>query len=151
MSDDVELRRATDADAEAVAEVRLASFADALPTVRPGHDDADVRRWVRDELVPGTECWVADDRGEVVAMMALTPGWIEQLYVATAHQGRGIGSRLVRLAQDRADGPLQLWTFQVNDRARAFYRRHGFRESELTDGATNEEREPDVRLEWEPS
>ena len=41
---------------------------------------------------------------------------------------------------------LQLWTFQVNDRARAFYARHGFREVELTDGATNEEHEPDVRL-----
>ena len=54
----------------------------------------------------------------------------------------------MELAQRESGGALQLWTFQVNVRARAFYRHHGFREVELTDGRANEEREPDVRLEW---
>jgi ribosomal protein S18 acetylase RimI-like enzyme len=131
-----------------VADVLLASFADALPTVRRAHDDADLRGWVRERLVPSTGCWVAVAGGDVVAVLALVPGWIEQLYVAPGHQGVGIGSRLVELAQRESGGSLQLWTFQVNTRARSFYRRHGFREVELTDGSTNEEREPDVRLEW---
>jgi GNAT superfamily N-acetyltransferase len=148
----VGLRRAVDADAAAVAEVWLASFSDALPTVRRAHDDADVRRWVAAHLVPATECWLATDDDEVVAMMALSPGWIDQLYVVPGRQGRGIGAQLVRLAQGRAVaegwGSLQLWTFQVNASARVFYVRHGFHEVELTDGATNEEREPDVRLTW---
>ena len=60
-------------------------------------------------------------------MMALSPGWIDQLYVVPARQGRGIGSALVRRALERQaeEGwePLQLWTFQVNTRARAFYAR----------------------------
>ena len=64
-----------------------------------------------------------------------------------AYQGRGVGSALVRLAQESPDA-LELWTFQGNVPARAFYARHGFREVELTDGATNEEHEPDVRLLW---
>ena len=49
---------------------------------------------------------------------------------------------------DSAPG-LQLWTFQRNAVARHFYERHGFRAAELTDGARNEEVEPDVRYVWE--
>jgi GNAT superfamily N-acetyltransferase len=144
----IEIRRATGADADAVADLWLTSFDDALPTVQRPHDDDHVRRWIRDHLVARTEAWVAVRGGEVVAILGLAPGWIEQLYVAPGHQGSGVGGRLVGFAQERADDELQLWTFQVNARARAFYRRHGFREVELTDGATNQEREPDVRLLW---
>ena len=39
----------------------------------------------------------------------------------------------------------------MNEPARRFYRRHGFVEVGRTDGARNEEREPDVRLAWEPT
>jgi len=147
---EVVLRRATQADAGAVADVWLASFHDALPTVQRAHDDDEVRGWIATHLVPSTECWVATVDDEVVAMMALSPGWIDQLYVVPARQGRGIGSALVLRALERQaeEGwePLQLWTFQVNAGARGFYARHGFHEVELTDGATNEEHEPDVRL-----
>ena len=148
--DEAVLRRAEAGDAGAVADVWIASFSEALPTVARAHDDEDVRGWVARHLVPATECWVAEVDGEVVAMMALSPGWIDQLYVVPAAQSRGIGAYLVRLALQRAADEgwesVQLWTFQVNTRARAFYARHGFREVELTDGATNEEHEPDVRL-----
>jgi GNAT superfamily N-acetyltransferase len=85
-------------------------------------------------------------------MMALKPGWVDQLYVAPDRLGEGIGRRLLELAKSRADADgLQLWTFQVNDRARRFYERNGFIEAELTDGSGNEEREPDVRYVWRPS
>ncbi len=151
-SDVLELRRAGADDARAVAEVWIASFSDALPSVRRAHDDAEVRGWVAAHLVPATECWVATLGGEVVAMMALSPGWLDQLYVVPGAQGHGIGSALVDLALRRGEEEgwetVQLWTFQVNGPARAFYARHGFREVELTDGATNEEHEPDVRLIW---
>jgi GNAT superfamily N-acetyltransferase len=85
-------------------------------------------------------------------MMSLKPGWVDQLYVAPDRLGEGIGRRLLELAQSRAgaDG-LQLWTFQVNERARRFYERNGFELAEMTDGSGNEEREPDVRYVWRPS
>lgn len=41
-----------------------------------------------------------------------------------------------------------MWVFQRNEGARAFYAKHGFTEVERTDGAANEEREPDVLLAW---
>ena len=146
---DVEVRRATGADADAVADVFIESFRATLPTVRRAHEDADVRRYVRDILVPQTECWVAvDRRGRVVAMMSLKPGWVAQLYVAPDLLGKGIGRQLLDLAKQRAPDELQLWTFQVNGRARRFYERNGFVAAEMTDGSANEEREPDVRFVW---
>jgi GNAT superfamily N-acetyltransferase len=145
----IELRRATDADAEAVADVLIDSYRAALPTVRRAHDDADIRQYVREVLIPRTECWVAvDGNGRPVAMMSLKPGWVDQLYVAPDRLGEGIGRRLLDLAKERSAGELQLWTFQVNDRARRFYGRNGFVAAEMTDGSANEEREPDVRLVW---
>jgi GNAT superfamily N-acetyltransferase len=146
----ITLRRATGADAPAVADVFLTSFRAALPTIPLAHPDSDVREWVRTHLVPDLETWVADDDGLVVAMMALAPGWVEQLYVAPGRTGEGIGGRLLSLAKERARGPLELWTFQVNAGARRFYERNGFVAVELTDGSANEEREPDVRYRWEP-
>lgn len=150
MASTVTRRRATPADAAAVADVYLASFHAALPTVRLAHTDDDVRAWIRDHVVPDRETWVADDAGRVVAMLELAPGWVDQLYVAPERQGEGIGTALLALAKARASGPLELWAFQVNAPARAFYERHGFVAVEFTDGSGNEEREPDVRYRWEP-
>jgi GNAT superfamily N-acetyltransferase len=111
-----------------------------------------VRQHARSHWVTQSACWVADDDGRVVAMMVLTPGWVDQLYVAPDQIGMGLGRRLLDLAKREAskDG-LQLWTFQVNDRARRFYERNGFTAAETTDGSGNEEREPDVRYVWRPS
>jgi GNAT superfamily N-acetyltransferase len=141
-----EIRRAGPQDAGPVADVYLASFRSALPTVRLAHTDDEVRAWIRDRVIPDTETWVATEAGVVVAMLSLAPGWIDQLYVAPEWQGRGVGRRLLDLARTRAGGgSLELWTFQVNERARRFYERNGFEAVELTDGSGNEEREPDVR------
>ena len=51
------------------------------------------------------------------------------------------------LAEAMAESILtvNLWTFQRNTGARRFYERNGFIAVDLTDGASNEEREPDVR------
>jgi GNAT superfamily N-acetyltransferase len=144
------IRRAVDADASAVADVFLASFRAAYPTLPAVHTDEQVRAWIRDSVVHGSECWVAVDGGEIVAMMALAPGWIDHLYVAPGRLGEGIGRRLLELAKAQARGPLELRTFQMNERARRFYARSGFVEVERTDGAHNDEREPDVRLRWVP-
>jgi len=141
------LRRATEADASAIADIWLAAFR-ATYAFPPAHTDAEVRAWVRDDLVPRTETWVAEERGEPVAFLSLGEGWIEQLYVRPDRTRRGIGSRLIRLAQERARGELQLWTFAVNTGARRFYERHGFVAVEETDGSGTEERQPDVRYAW---
>jgi hypothetical protein len=40
------------------------------------------------------------------------------------------------------------WTFQRNKAARRFYERHGFTLVRETDGARNEEKEPDAEYCW---
>ncbi|MFH8449844.1 GNAT family N-acetyltransferase [Streptomyces fungicidicus] len=148
---DVLLRRALESDADAAAAVWLRSFAAALPgVVRPRSDD-EVRGYFRHVLVPARDTWVAETAdGDVTGVMVLEGEELDQLYLAPEWRGRGIGDRFVALAKERSPGGLALWTFQVNAPAHRFYERHGFTAVEWTDGAGNEEREPDVRYVWRP-
>lgn len=149
----IDLRRATDADAAAVAEVFLSSF-HATYAFPLAHTDDEVRGWVRDRLIPTQETWVAVDAsldgGPIIGLMAITPGHLEQLYIAPDRLGEGLGRRFVDLAKERSPAGLDLWTFQVNDRARRFYERNGFVPVEFTEDQ-NQERQPDVRYAWRPS
>ncbi|MGV9282267.1 GNAT family N-acetyltransferase [Streptomyces sp. NPDC003730] len=147
----VVLRRAAAADARAAADVWLRSFTAALPTVVRPHSDTEVRAYFRHVVVERHETWVAEEAGgAVVGVMVLEGGELAQLYLAPERRGRGIGDRFVALAKERRAGGLSLWTFQVNEPARRFYERHGFTPVQWTDGARNEEREPDVRYVWRP-
>ena len=148
---DFEVRPAGGDDADAIADVYLASFA-ATYGFALAHSDQQVRRWIADILLPTEEVWVATtpDR-TVVAMMALSPDMVDQLYVAPEWTGRGIGGRLIALAKSRRLGGLDLCTFQVNSGARRFYERHGFVEVARGDGSGNEEGQPDIRYAWRPS
>ncbi|MFF0741227.1 GNAT family N-acetyltransferase [Streptomyces sp. NPDC004111] len=148
------LRRAVDGDARAAAEVWLRSYDAALPSVRRAHDDDGVRAWFRHVVVPDCETWVAADEesgdGALAGVMVLDEAGIDQLYLAPERRGLGLGDLFVAKAKELRPGGLELWTFQVNESAHRFYRRHGFTEAERTDGTRNEEREPDVRFVWRP-
>ncbi|EDY44139.1 GNAT family N-acetyltransferase [Streptomyces sp. SPB074] len=149
--DVIVLRRAGAPDARGAAEVWLRSFAAALPGVRRAHADDAVREWFAHIVVPGLETWVAErGGGDLVGVLALSDGELEQLYLAPEARGRGLGDRFVALAKERRPAGLDLWTFQVNAPARRFYERHGFVVAEETDGRRNEEKEPDVRYVWRP-
>lgn len=147
MADEFPMRLARQSDADAIADVWLAAFRETY-SFPPAHTDAEVREWVRSGLLPRTETWVVEADGAVVAFMSLRGEGVEQLYVRQPWTGRGIGSRLLARAQERRSEGLELWTFQVNAGARRFYERHGFVVAEMTDGAANEERQPDVRYVW---
>ena len=141
------------AQAQAIARLIRQTKADAMPYLAVPHTLTEDEAWVADVLLPDHDVRVAcrrDGSASPVAVIALSPGWVEQLYVSTSEQGLGLGPRLLHLAQDGASEPVQLWTFQRNHRARAFYERHGFVEVRRTDG-DNEEREPDVLYRWTPA
>jgi len=70
---------------------------------------------------------------------------LDHLYVDPANHRRGVGRALLDRAKAASPSRLTSWTFQRNAGARAFYGAQGFRAVEPTDGAGNEEREPDVR------
>ena len=71
---------------------------------------------------------------------------VDALYLAPA--GRGLGYGRALLDEVKVLGLVQLWTFQANQGARAFYLREGFREVRFTDGSGNDEKLPDVWMEW---
>ncbi len=65
----------------------------------------------------------------LVGFIASTPESIAQIYVGVPFIGRGIGSQMLSLAKSESSGSLWLHTFACNARARAFYERHGFKDS----------------------
>jgi GNAT superfamily N-acetyltransferase len=138
------LRRASAADAAVIADLDIAARAEAMPTVRWAHTPDDVRRWMRDVMLPTHEVWVPEEDGAVLGYMALHDDWVAQLYVRPGFWRRGIGTALLQKAKELRPDGLRLWCFQVNARARAFYEAHGFTAVQFTDGRDNEEREPDI-------
>jgi ribosomal protein S18 acetylase RimI-like enzyme len=85
--------------------------------------------------------------GEIAGFAVFGKGRVDHLYVHPAHQRRGIGSRLLKAAQERY-AHLEGWVFEKNTDALKLYDRHGFRVVERTDGSRNEEHEPDIRIAW---
>jgi GNAT superfamily N-acetyltransferase len=146
----ITFRRATSADAADVATLYIASrrgAADYLPTV--GTDD-EIRGFVINQMVPERETWVAEDNGQMVAVLTLHDDEVDQFYVAPTDQRRGIGDAMLAHAKRLRPTGLRLWAFQRNAPARRFYEARGFVAIKFTDGSTNMEREADVLYQWTP-
>jgi GNAT superfamily N-acetyltransferase len=146
----VGVRRATETDSRAAADLWLRARKAAVGTIPPPvHDDDDVRAWFAAHIVWDTEPWLAEDRdGQLVGILVLDGRWLDQLYVEPTMTGLGIGSQLVDLAKRARPDGLQLWTFASNMGAQRFYERHGFVAVRRTDGRENEERAPDIMYVW---
>jgi putative acetyltransferase len=167
------LRRARPEDAVPIADLMRSSKSIAMPWLAVPHTAEEDRNWVATVLLPEQDVWLAipaDGNGEngtpaagidgdtnedpvnrIAGVLALTPGHLEQLYIATDRQGAGIGRLLVDHAKRLHPGGLELWVFQRNARARRFYEAAGFVLAGLTDGATTDEHEPDARYVWRPA
>ena len=100
----------------------------------------------REHVLPTCEVWVAED-AVLVGVIVFRKEWIDHLYVHPAHQRLGFGRALLGEAKAH-NHRLELWTFQRNLNAIAFYEANGFCLVRETDGAANEEREPDALYAW---
>ena len=59
----------------------------------------------------------ADDGAEILAIHSMPESW-----------GTGLGQAMLKAALEQiGDGPVYLWVFEENKRARRFYEKHGFR------------------------
>ena len=141
------LRRLALDDMDAAAKIHRAAFDDRLPWLTGLHTSAEDRAYFRDHVFTDCEIWGAVDHASLIGFIAFRADWIDQLYVAPSRQGEGVGAALLQHAQI-AEPRLHLWTFQRNAGARRFYERRGFIAIEETDGARNEEREPDILYRW---
>ena len=149
-----ELRAATDADVEAIAELWHAGWRDG----HLGHVPADVlphrtlegfRRRTPPRLAQTTVASVDD---EVVGFVTLAEDEVEQLYVAPAARGTGTAVALL----DHAEAALarrydRAWLAVVegNLRARRFYERQGWTFARAVDNAADDIVIPALRYEKE--
>ena len=141
------LRQLDLADMDAAARVHRTAFDRALPTLAGLHRPEEDRWFFRERVFTTCEVWGAFDADAMTGLLAFREGWIDQLYVLPEAQGRGLGTALLQVAQNAFDR-LQLWTFQRNAQARRFYEARGFELIQQTDGARNEEKEPDALYLW---
>ena len=137
------LRDAVPADAGMLGDV-LQDWLDATPWMPRLHDRAETVGFLRG-LIERQVVRIGTGTGGV-GFLARQGVEVDALYLAPGARGAGLGRAL--LDEAKVGGHLVLGTFQANLGARRFYAREGFREVEWTDGAANEARLPDVRLEW---
>ena len=141
------LRRATAADMAQVATLYRHTMRTSLSFLPQLHTPAEDLWFFRDKLLPDNAFWVGGEVGAIAGFIAFHDGFVEHLHVHPDHQGKGLGHALLERAKS-ANVELQLWTFQQNARARAFYEARGFRPLRFTEGGGNEERLPDVLYGW---
>lgn len=148
----VHLRDADTHDAHRIAEIYLSGRKKFLSYAPLAHSDVEIRHWIKGVLIPSNGVSVALVESEIIGFSATSKngdcGWIDQLYIDPSIIGGGIGSLFVERIKETLGPPIRLYTFQQNEGARRFYLRHQFRELELTDGSGNEEKTPDVLMEW---
>ena len=142
------LRRATAADADAIADVLTAARA-AQAWFPRLHTADETRRFVSELLLPENETWVVEEDGRVVAFAALRGDVLGHLFVHPDAQKRGIGTALLGHTERLRPQGFSLWTHQASE-ACAFYEARGLIAVERTDGASTMEKLPDVRYEWKP-
>jgi N-acetylglutamate synthase-like GNAT family acetyltransferase len=132
--EDMLVRRAVAADADAAGQLVRAAYAHYVPRIgrEPVPMALDYARIVADGAT-----WVAEESGRIVGVLVLEHFddhvLIENLAVLPAAQGAGVGSRLLRHAEDeaRARGvrEVRLYTHELMTENQAYYPRRGYRET----------------------
>jgi GNAT superfamily N-acetyltransferase len=144
----MQLRAAASGDAVLLARIHIEARSAAMPWLPVLHTREETESWMAKVVLAGQDVWIAAREDTAIGFVALTPTWIEQLYVEPTAWRCGVGSLLLDHAKQRQPGGFRLWAFQRNAMARSFYRKHGLVEIRTTDGYDNEEKEPDVLLGW---
>lgn len=146
----MKIRDASARDGAIIADISRIARTRAMPWLPVKHSQDETVAFYSKQVLPFETVLICEHRGAVAGFAAFADDWLNHLYVRPDFWDSGTGSALLTDVQSRLDH-IQLWTFQKNEAARRFYRRHGFDEAEFTDGSRNEEHEPDVRMIWQRS
>jgi len=89
---------------------------------------ANLRARIRHEVEQGWSLFVADDRGTLAAMLALqlSEKYLDQLFVAPAHQGNNLGRTLLAFTRKQLPDEIHLRCVRENEKAWHWYEREGF-------------------------
>ncbi len=128
------VRRAVASDAEAITQLVRAAYEHYVPRIGrpPVPMTLDYAR-----IVAAGDTWVAEQGGRLVGVLVLEHFddhvLVENLAVRPDAQGAGIGSRLLRHAEDQARTrgahEVRLYTHELMTENRAYYPRRGYRET----------------------
>ncbi|MEV4628795.1 GNAT family N-acetyltransferase [Micromonospora sp. NPDC049523] len=127
---DWEIRPASVADIEAVAELRAVVLRADLERLGR-YDEQRVRQRLRDGFTP-QHTWVIEVDGAFAGCVSLRPAedahWLEHFYLVPYLQGSGIGTAVLRGLLERCDrdGTLVRLNVLQGSAARRLYERHGF-------------------------
>jgi chorismate mutase/GNAT superfamily N-acetyltransferase len=146
-AEDLLLRPGSALDLVDVHAVYVAATAgvDQVPETRPPEV---VRAWIDGLLERGQELWVAARDDELLGFVTVRGDWLPLLFVHPGRPARGVGSALIDLVKALRPHGFGLRVHQGNERARAFYRRHGLVELESTDGSSYPDESPDLKMAW---
>jgi len=107
----------------------MAGFAHIFPPRRYPYPDADVRRGLYEQLQDGDKVVLVDSEGRGFALVE--PGWLQRLFVRSAHWGAGVAEELhaasLRTLRAQGTSTASLWCLAENARARRFYEKRGWR------------------------
>ena len=145
--EDVTIRDATASDAAQIARVHIRSWREAYAKIVPPEhlatldEEERTRRW-EENLRKGphdhVRTWIAEANAAVLGFATLGPSRDEDaesedveiysIYLDPGMWGRGVARELMRkvIADVPSKTRISLWILSDNDRARHFYRRHGF-------------------------
>jgi len=89
---------------------------------------ANLRARIPREVENGWSLFVAEDDGQLAAMLALhlAKKYLDQLFVAPEYQGRGLGRRLLALTRTHLPDEIELRCVRENEKAWRWYEREGF-------------------------
>ena len=114
------------ADIAAISRVHRRACMVAYAFMNWSYSEEEVRDWYVEKISDWDWGLVTEDEG-VVGFVATAGARLDQLFVEPAHQGRGIGTRLLTTALARMPPTVMLNVFEGNGPARRFYERRGFR------------------------
>ncbi len=122
------LRPATANDLEDLVELRAVAMRPDLERLGR-YDEHRVRQRLRDAYAPEHTRIIEVD-GEFAGSISMRPAedrqWLEHFYLAPHHQGRGLGSAVLRSVLDEAGGTTVALNVLQGSPARKLYERHGF-------------------------
>jgi N-acetylglutamate synthase-like GNAT family acetyltransferase len=134
-NDSIRLRRATASDADAIAALVNAAYEKYIPRIgrKPYPMTVDY-----DDAIQTKTVWVAEDAGQLCGALVLIPSddhvLIENIAVAPASQGAGLGRKFLKLAEEETGrhgfSELRLYTNVRFTENIAIYTRYGYVETE---------------------
>ena len=145
----VTVRLMRPADLAETLDMWVAAWQAAYPAI----DFAARRGWTKDRIAElertGSHSVIALRGERIIGVLVVNPdtGYLDQIVVATADQGRGVADILLAEARRLSPQNLDLHVNQDNARALRFYQKHGF--LTVAEDVNPRSGAPIYRMRWE--